>query len=124
MTKKSCCIEVVLLHEDIIWVLLNHVGSWTFAWKLYVLISIHPTTREAWLSLSSAELKNFQVGFWCCYNQIWSTHWVDQEDDLENEDNLKNKDELKNEDDSKTENNLKMKASQNLKATCDKAMQF
>ena len=24
----------------------------------------------------------FQVGFWCCKKQIWSTHWVDWEDNL------------------------------------------
>ena len=36
---------------------LDHAGSWYSAWKLYVLISIHPTTREAWLS--STTLKNF-----------------------------------------------------------------
>ena len=29
-------------------VLLDHVGRRNFAWKLYVLVSIHPTTREAW----------------------------------------------------------------------------
>ena len=55
----------------------------------------------------------FQVGFWCCEKQIWSTHQVDWEDDLKNEDYLKNKDDLKNkpelenEDDPKKEGNLK-----------------
>ena len=33
----------------------------------------------------------FQVGFWCCKKQIWSTHRVDSEDDLKIEDKLKMK---------------------------------
>ena len=37
-----------------------------------------------------------QVGFWCCKKEIWSIHWVEDEDDLNNEDNLKNEDDLKN----------------------------
>ena len=41
-------------------VLLDHVGSGNFAWKQYVQVSIHPTTREAWLS--SATLKIFIPG--------------------------------------------------------------
>ena len=45
----------------------------------------------------------FQLEYWCCEKQIWSTHWVDKEDDLKNEDNLQNEDDLKNED------NLKIK---------------
>ena len=33
----------------------------------------------------------FQVGFWCIKKQIWSTHWIDWEYDLENKDYLKMK---------------------------------
>ena len=45
----------------------------------------------------------FQVVFWWCKKQIWTTCWEDWEDDLKNEDNLKNEDDLKNEDNLKTE---------------------
>ena len=37
----------------------------------------------------------FQVRFWCCKKQIWSTHRVDWEDDLKIEDNLNNEDDQK-----------------------------
>ena len=68
----------------------------------------------------------FQVGFWCCKRQIWSTHRVDwDEDNLKNEDDLKIKDDLKYgdnlkyEDDLKYEDNLKyegnLKYEDNLK---------
>ena len=66
-------------------------GFWQFFW--------HPTypTRCSELGwavphsdifawLSSATLKNlsqvFQVGFWCCKKQVWSTHRADWEDNL------------------------------------------
>ena len=50
----------------------------------------------------------FQVGFWRCNKQIWSTHWVDWEDNLkwiltQNYDNLKNEYDFKKEDDLKNE---------------------
>ena len=48
-----------------------------------------------------------QVGFWGHRKQIWSTHWVDWEDDLRNEDNLRNEDDLNYEDDLKYEDSLK-----------------
>ena len=55
----------------------------------------------------------FQVRFWCCKKQIWSTLRVDWdgilkiEDDLKNEDNLKDEDDLNDEDDLKNEDYLK-----------------
>ena len=51
----------------------------------------------------------FQVGFWCRKKQIWSTHWVDWEDDLKNEDDFKNEDDHKNEGELKNEDDLNMK---------------
>ena len=42
-------VSVFLFFKTHIWVFLDHVGRWNFVWK-YVLISIHSTTKEAWLS--------------------------------------------------------------------------
>ena len=83
-------------------VLLDHVGRRNFAWKLYVLVSIHPTTREAW--------QHFYLRIWCCKKQIWYTRLVYWAHNLKMKMLSKmkmtskwrwpqNKDELKNEDD-------------------------
>ena len=80
------------------------------------LLTIWPFVTKYIMWLISQE---FQVGFWCCKKQIWSTHWVDWDGNLKNEDDLKNKVDLKSEDDLKNEDHLKyednLKNKDNLK---------
>ena len=77
---------------------------------MYKLTYIQPLEKLGWAAPHSKILSQvFQVGFWCFKKQIWSTHWVDWEDDIKNEDNLKNEDNVKNKDNLKNEDELNMK---------------